>query len=270
MTPYSSTFDHNNPALNSSIIQRDKHSSKLMKIAILLPVYNEAKCIENTFDEIFLFCQKNPQYHFFFVNDGSTDQTKEILERKINAVTYHPIDIISYPYRQGKGGAIQKAALQLDADYICFMDGDLAYSLEHLKMLISALEIYDMVIGCRNLDRANFRNLTLTRKILGKGFNWLTRKILNLRYKDMQAGLKGFRKEVAKELFIRQTITGFSFDAELIYLAKKKGYSIGEIPARVAEDHISKKSTVNLIKDSIKMFGCLLKIRYNDLMKYYE
>jgi glycosyltransferase involved in cell wall biosynthesis len=280
MTPYSSHFDHNNPALNSSIIQIEKPSSQQrMKIAILLPVYNESKCIANTFDEIFLFCQKNPDYHFFFVNDGSTDQTKDILERKINAVTYHPIDIISYPYRQGKGGAIQKAALQLDADYICFMDGDLAYSLEHLKRLISALQIYDMVIGCRNLDRAtggpedhraNFRNLTLTRKILGKGFNWLTRKILNLRYKDMQAGLKGFRKEVAKELFLRQTITGFSFDAELIYIATKKGYNIGQIPARVAEDHISKNSTVNLIKDSIKMFGCLLKIRYNDLMKYYE
>jgi dolichyl-phosphate beta-glucosyltransferase len=270
MTPYSPNCDHNNAVLNDSIIQIKKLSSTRMKIAIILPVYNESTCIEKTFDEIFMFCQKNPQYHFFFVNDGSTDNTKEILERKINAVTYHPIDIISYPFRQGKGSVIQKAALQLEADYICFMDGDLAYSLEHLKMLIYQLEIYDMVIGCRNLDTANFRNLTFTRKILGKGFNWLTRKILNLRYKDMQAGLKGFRKAVAKELFLRQTITGFSFDAELIYIATKKGYNIGQIPARVAEDHISKNSTVNLIKDSIKMFGCLLKIRYNDLMKYYE
>jgi glycosyltransferase involved in cell wall biosynthesis len=270
MTASSPKFDTKFAALNGSIIQIDKQSSTLMKIVIILPVHNESSSIEKTFDEIFMFCQKNPPYHFFFVNDGSTDQTKEILERKINAVTYHPIDLISYPYRQGKGGAIQKAVLQLEADYICFMDGDLAYSLEHLKMLISQLEIYDMVIGCRNLDRANFRNLTLTRKILGKSFNWLTRKILNLRYKDMQAGLKGFRKEVAKELFLRQTITGFSFDAELIYIATKKGYNIGQIPAIVAEDHISKASTVNLIKDSMKMFASLLKIRYNDLMNYYE
>ena len=86
----------------------------------------------------------------------------------------------------------------------------------------------------------------------------------------MQAGLKGFNKEAAQEIFKQQTITGFSFDAELLFLAAKKGYTIGEIPARISEQHLYKKSKVNIVKDSLKMFSCLLKIRYNNRVGNYE
>jgi dolichyl-phosphate beta-glucosyltransferase len=150
------------------------------------------------------------------------------------------------------------------------MDGDLAYSLEHLELLVEKLEEFDVVIGCRNLDRENFRNLTLLRKISGKIFNLISGKILNLPYRDMQAGLKGFNKIPAQEIFKTQTLTGFSFDAELLFLAKKKGYTIGEIPAKVSQHHLYKNSQVNIFKDSLKMLLCLFKIRANDRAGYYE
>lgn len=242
----------------------------MMKIAVILPVYNEANCIEQTFDRIWEFSQKNHAYNFIIVNDGSTDNTREIIENKLKDFPTHHIKLISYSNRKGKGYAVKKGCEDADADCICFMDGDLAYSLEHLEPLVEKLEKFDVVIGCRNLDRENFRNLTLLRKIAGKIFNLISRLILNLPYRDMQAGLKGFKKLPAQEIFKRQTLTGFSFDAELLFLAQKKRYTIGEIPARVSQQHLYKLSQVNILKDSLKMLSCLFKIRSNDRAGYYE
>ena len=242
----------------------------MMKIAVILPVYNEANCIEQTCDKILEFSQTNYAYKFIIVNDGSTDNTQEIIENKLKNLLTNHIQLISYSHRQGKGYAVKKGSEYADADCICFMDGDLAYSLEHLEPLVKKLEKFDVVIGCRNLDRANFRNLTLLRKVAGKIFNWISRSTLNLKYKDMQAGIKGFKKNAAQEIFKRQTLTGFCFDAELLFLAKKQGYTIGEIPARVSQQHLYKSSRVKIWKDSLKMLGSLLKIIYNDRSGYYQ
>ena len=242
----------------------------MMKIAVILPVYNEANCIEQTFDRILEFSQKNHAYNFIIVNDGSTDNTLEIIENKLKALPINHIQLISYSNRQGKGYAVRKGCEYTDADCICFMDGDLAYSLEHLEPLVEKLEKFDVVIGCRNLERENFRNLTFLRKLSGKIFNLISQEILNLKYTDMQAGLKGFKNSAARELFKRQTLTGFSFDAEILFLARKKGYTIAEIPAKVSEQHLYKISKVNIIQDSLKMLTCLLKIRYNDWVGFYE
>jgi dolichyl-phosphate beta-glucosyltransferase len=242
----------------------------MMKIAVILPVYNEANCIEQTFDKIVDFSQRYHAYNFIIVNDGSTDNTREILEHKLKALPTNHIQLIAYSQRRGKGYAVRKGSECAEGDCICFMDGDLAYSLEHLEPLVEKLEKFDVVIGCRNLDRANFRNLTLLRKVAGKIFNWISRSLLNLKYKDMQAGIKGFKKNAAREIFKRQTLTGFCFDAELLFLAKKQGYTIGEIPARVSQQHLYKSSRVNILKDSLKMLGCLLKIIYNDRSGVYE
>ncbi len=86
----------------------------------------------------------------------------------------------------------------------------------------------------------------------------------------MQAGLKGFRKQAAREIFDKQKLTGFSFDAELIYLAKKLNYRIGEIPAVVASSHKKKISKVNLVQDSLHMLWDLLTIRLNDMIGRYN
>jgi len=99
------------------------------------------------------------------------------------------------------------------------LDGDLAYFLEHLELLVEKLKEFDVVIGCRSLAGGNFRNLTWLRKISCKIFNFISGKILNLQYRDMQAGLKGFNKIPAQKIFKIQKVTGFSFHAKLIFLA---------------------------------------------------
>ena len=238
-------------------------------VTVILPVYNESACIRQVFDTILEFSQGNPLYHFIFVNDGSSDNTQEILENAQSSASTTSIEVISHNTRQGKGRAIKTGVRSANSQYICFLDGDLAYSLDHLYALVDKLQKFDVVIGCRNLDIENFKNIKLSRKIAGQVFNFLSRKVLGLNYRDMQAGLKGFRGRVAKDLFSRQKLTGFAFDCEVLYIAQKLGYSIGEIPAKVSSNHQQKISKVKLVEDSLKMFGSLLKIKYNSIWGYY-
>lgn len=242
----------------------------MQKISAIVPVYNEAECIEKTFAAVLEYLDKRPYYSFLFVNDGSTDKTKEIIESKINGLSSSRINLISYDNRQGKGYAVNKGVQYADGDYICFIDSDLAYSLDHLDMVVEKLEYFDVVIGCRHLTSDKVVGVKFSRMIAGKVFNILSNQILDLKFSDMQAGVKGFSRIAAKELFNRQDLTGFSFDAELLYLAKKLGFSIGEIPAKVSESHQYKFSKINLLKDSVKMFMDLLAIRINDLRGRYE
>ena len=108
----------------------------MIKIAVILPVYNEANCLDQIFDRIWLFCQKNHAYKFIIVNDSSTDNTLPIIENSLNTFPTHHIKLICYSNRQGKGYAAKKGRECVDADCIFLMDGDLAYSLEHLELWV--------------------------------------------------------------------------------------------------------------------------------------
>ncbi len=243
--------------------------TKTGDVCVVLPVYNEQACIQKTFNAVFEYACRHPQFTFIFVNDGSSDRTKSIITASIHAAKTHQIQLVSYHPRAGKGYAIKRGVDHADAEFVCYLDSDLAYSLDHLERLVAALQQSDVAIGSRSLSPGNSSDLKFSRKIAGKVFNILSRKILNLGYRDMQAGLKGFRKNAAKALFAQQELTGFSFDVELIYLAKKWGYTIVEVPAKVSDQHQTKISTVNLLQDSIRMLIDLLKIRFNDLLGRY-
>lgn len=239
------------------------------QVSVILPVYNEQACIQQTFEAVLQYLETHPNFTFIFVNDGSYDRTKQIIAAGIHIAKTPQIQLLSYSPRAGKGYAIRRGVEYADGDLICFLDSDLAYSLPHLDLLIEKLQTCDVVIGSRKLARGNRGEVRLDRRIAGKIFNLLSRKILGLQYSDMQAGLKGFRRPAAKRLFSGQTLTGFSFDVELIYLAKQWGYTIGEIPAKVSAKHQKKLSKVNLLHDSIKMLLDLLKIRFNDQLGRY-
>lgn len=240
------------------------------QVSVIFPVYNESKCIESTFEAVLEYLQNHPDYQFIFVNDGSTDHTRIILEKKIAETRINQIILISYEQNQGKGYAIKKGVESSTGNYICFLDSDLAYSLIHLEFLIDKLGVFDVVIGCRNLIFDNFKRVKFIRLLTGKIFNFMSRGILSLSFSDMQAGIKGFRKDVAINLFEKQSIKRFCFDVELIYLAQKKGYTIGEIPVIVSPTHLGKNSKVNLVIDSLRMLQSLIQIKVNDYLGLYE
>ena len=105
---------------------------------------------------------------------------------------------------------------------------------------------------------------------MGECFNFLARRILALPYRDTQAGCKGFRRDAARSIFEKSSISGFGFDAELLFIARKLGFSIMEISANVSKEHNYKKGKLKLMKDSVIMFCNLLHIRWNDLLGKYD
>jgi dolichyl-phosphate beta-glucosyltransferase len=250
--------------------RRMKRPPGLDAVTVVLPVYNEQSCIAQTFDAVVAFARKHPSYTFLFVNDGSTDHTKAILADRLKIAQMPQLQMLSYSPRAGKGFAIKTGMNYAEGSYLCYLDSDLAYSLEHLGALVECLESQDVAIGSRSLVASNPAVLHWSRRLAGKVYNWVSRAALGLGYRDMQAGLKGFRRDVAKELFAQQSLMGFSFDVELIYLAKRQGYRIGQIPAQVSKQHQQKTSKVNLLSDSLKMFKDLLQIRWNDLIGRYR
>lgn len=243
--------------------------SETCHASIVLPIYNEQACIQHTFDAVLDYAESHPTYDFIFVNDGSTDQTVALLEGRMATHQCDRICLISYSHRRGKGYAVRRGVEAAAGRYVCFLDSDLAYSLDHLDLMVSKLEWFEVVIGSRGLVSTQ-QEIQPLRRIAGKIFNLLSRRILNLQYGDMQAGLKGFRRSAAQRLFGLQELTGFSFDVELIYLARKQGYTIAEIPARVSSKHSHKQSKVNLLLDSLKMLKDLLRIRWNDWVGRYD
>ncbi|MEX1090869.1 MAG: glycosyltransferase [Phycisphaeraceae bacterium] len=238
-------------------------------VAVILPVYNEVDLVDRVFADVAGFAQQHRDYHFIFVDDGSSDGTADQLRQCLAAADDPRLGLIAYHPNGGKGHAIRTAVRGCHAQRIIFTDGDLAYSLDHLPRLVEALETHEVVIGSRSLLHEGQRNIRVSRKIMGWIFNRCARLILNLPYPDTQAGLKGFRRDAAGAIFSRQRLTDFSFDVELVYLARRLGYRIGQVPAHVSATHSYKVSRVNMLRDPLRMFIALWRIRFNALRGLY-
>jgi len=244
-----------------------------------MPLHNEEMVVARAIDAAVAFAELHPDYSFVFVDDASTDGTARIARERLAACKSrwgrgsdlsHHVRMRTLMRNRGKCGAVRAAMKRADADLVCFLDGDLAYSLDHLPVLVKALETADVAIGSRSLVATHEARPGLLRRVLGESFNRLVRFILGLPYKDTQAGLKGFRAAAAKKLFAAQRLRSFAFDAELLYLAGKFGLRVAEIPAKVSPEHAKVPSSVNLIRDPLRMLGAIVSVRVNDLRGRYE
>ena len=177
---------------------------------------------------------------------------------------------MALPANVGKATAIRLAFLRAEADFLIFIDGDLAYSFDHITPLLDSLKQHDVVIGSRSLASQPKAGSPARRVFLGWGFNLLACLLCGLDYPDTQAGLKGCTAEAAQKLFSRQKLGGFAFDAELLYLAKKLGLSVDQIPAQVSGQHTYKTSQVKLIFDSLRCLKGLFLIRWWSAVGAYK
>jgi dolichyl-phosphate beta-glucosyltransferase len=237
-------------------------------LGIALPIYNERNRITQVFSEVETWAKRREHWQFLLIDDGSVDGSGKELDHLIQESGHPNIALLRQPANRGKGLAIKEGFAHLNSDLLCFTDGDLAYSFDHIDRLEEALARFDVVIGNRHLIPQH-ENISLRRRILGGGFNCLARRILGLPYRDTQAGLKGFRAPAARAVFRHQQVTGFGFDAELLFIAHQRGYSIGEIAGRVNDHHSYKTGKVRLLKDSLRMLRDLFLIRRNGVRGLY-
>ena len=157
----------------------------------------------------------------------------------------------------------------IDADAYCFTDADLAYSLDYLKLIEEKLKTSDVIIASRSLLTRLSRESVTTRLFLSTLFNHLTRLILGLPFRDTQAGLKGFRRDAVKLILPKSKISRFSFDAELLFLARKYGLRVDEFHVSEHKEHSYKKGKKLFIM-SLSMFRELILIMWRNLIGRYN
>ena len=229
-------------------------------LRLVMPVYNEAFLVDKVSRIVEKAVRKMPELRVTIVDDGSDDGTGESLKKSLKRVKNTNVILLESNY--GKGHAVREGFRDATDEKLIFMDGDMAYSMDHLEPMKESLTKYDVVIGSRSMVPQAQGGLPARRAFLGWGFNRLACFLLGIDYPDTQAGLKGFTQKAAKQLFAKQKLSDFAFDVELLYLCRKLGLSVGQIPAQVSSQHTYKTSQVKLIFDSLKCIQELLLIRW--------
>jgi len=239
-----------------------------VQYSIVIPAYNESRRITPTLDKVLAYVSQHQlDAEIIVVNDGSRDNTAEIVR------TYErrspQLRLLENPGNRGKGYSVRNGMLNAKGNILLFSDADLSSPIEEAGKLFQAIaDGADVAIGSRwlRVDLQTDRQ-PLHRQLFGRVFNLILRVVLGLKFKDTQCGFKAFTSESARNIFPRQKIERWGFDPELVFLAQKLGYRVAEIPVAWAHDD---NSTISPLRDGIRMFVEVLKIRCNDLAGKYR
>jgi len=236
--------------------------------SIVLPAYNESERIAATIEKISAFAaQRGWQTETIVVNDGSSDDTAEIVRRC--AATHPGVRLLQNPGNRGKGYSVRHGMLEAQGEILLFSDADLSSPIAEAEKLFAAIAGgADIAIGSRWLKtELQLRRQPLHRQLYGRIFNLALRLILGLQFKDTQCGFKAFTRRAAEAVFPLQRIERWGFDPELLYLAKRLHLQVEEVP--VAWAH-REGTRINPLRDGLQMFGEILNIRWNALMGQYS
>lgn len=235
-------------------------------LSIIIPAYNEESRLPHTLPKVVEFlATQDYQAEVLVVDDGSTDRTTEIVEEF--SATHRYIRLIRAEHG-GKGHAVKTGMLQAKGEYAFLCDADLAMPITELpKFLPPQQNGYHIAIGSREGKGAVRYNEPAYRHLMGRVFNWLVKVMAVPGFEDTQCGFKCFHHSVTRDLFLHQTINGFGFDVEVLYIAQKRSYRIVEVPIHW---YYQTESKVHPIKDTIRMVRDMLTVRRNDWQGLYE
>ena len=238
-------------------------------LSVIIPAYNEEDLITSTLDCLQSYLSMRPQsYEIIIVDDGSQDKTVRSVQawQKNNHVDSR---LLVNPQNMGKGFSIRRGVQESRGQFIIFTDADLPYELDAADEFLKALQNgCDLAVGSRVLPGSQVKGVPPLRYVAGQIFSWMVQGILFSGLPDTQCGFKSFTSNAAKEIFRRLTITGFGFDVELLYIARKLKFSIQPIAVRMID--YRRASRVQLVDDSLKMFLDLFIVRWNDLQGKYK
>lgn len=228
-------------------------------ISVIIPVFNEEERIVNTISLLANYLgEQDDSFEVIISDDGSRDSGPLLVEK--NFAARPEVRLIRENRNRGKGAAVRRGVLAARGDLIIFTDADLSYPVETIGRCIDALQKYEVAVGSRNLPGSEIKiTPPVFRRLTGSAFKWIVRRLVLPGFSDTQCGFKGFRSEAARDIFANCTANGFSFDVEVLALARLLGYSITELPVRLQVD--SSDSTINLTTDPMRMVGELVAIR---------
>ena len=234
-----------------------------MKLSIVIPCYNEAKDIANNVQKVKDYLNDNQIDHeLILVNDGSKDNTKEVIESIPDVVA------LSYEKNRGKGGAVKYGIENATGEYILFMDADLSTDISAIEEVVALAPGFDMIIGSRHAKNSVIKKKQpFLRVLMGRCCRLLVEMLFHTKFKDTQCGFKAIRTEVAKKIVEKQHINDFAFDVEYIYIAKLNDLAMHELGITWSDD---RGSTVSPVKSSLKFFGDIFAIRRHKNSYYFE
>ena len=245
-----------------------KNEASQIYLSLIIPAFNEEDRITKSIDHILRYLQSQPySSEIIIVDDGSHDRTIDLVQERFGK---HPeVRIHQQPRNLGKGAAVKQGMLLGNGEYLFFSDADLSVPIETLPGFLTQLENhFDVTIGTRRKAGAAIEvHQPFYRELLGRTYTTLSNLLLGLRVSDFTCGFKGFRREAARDLFSRQRLKNWSFDAEILYLAQLKGYRILEAPVTWRDDRATK---VRLGRDIFMSFIELLQIRFYDSQGKYQ
>jgi dolichyl-phosphate beta-glucosyltransferase len=235
-------------------------------LSIIIPAYNEEMRLPATFREVLSFTEaQDYTCEVLLVENGSTDRTYEIAQAYAGK---HPQLRVIRSLERGKGRAVRYGMLEAIGEYRFMCDADFSMPVSEItRFLPPNIDSYDIAIASREAPGAVRHNEPFYRHFVGRGFNLLIRLLALPGLHDTQCGFKCFHAPVAEYLFRKQTLPGWSFDVELLFIARKKGYRVVELPIHW---YFNPDSKVRVLHDSIHMGLDLLAIRLKDLQGQYD
>jgi glycosyltransferase involved in cell wall biosynthesis len=237
-------------------------------LTLIVPMYNESRRIAASLEHILEYIERRTDaVELLLVDDGSEDDTVPRVRALIERRPYARLILLRG--NRGKGATVREGALAARGARIVYMDADLSVPLNHIADLERALDSgLDVVAGSRHTaGGAVLKRQPFKRELAGAVFRFLVRIIVSRRFRDTQCGFKGFTRKAARELFSRMTIERFSFDVELLFMALKMGYRVGEAPVSW---YNNPDSTLTLTHDAPGMVKDLFRIRWNFFVGKYN
>ncbi len=235
-------------------------------LSIIIPAHNEESRLPRTLGQVFAYLEKQVySAEVVIVENGSADRTFEIAQEHARS---HPNLVVIREERRGKGSAVRRGVLEARGEYRFICDADLSMPIEELeKFLPPLLSGFDIAIGSREAPGAVRYNEPAYRHLGGRALNLLIQALILPGLNDTQCGFKCFRAATTETIFRRQTLTGWSFDIELLYLARRRKLIIREIPIHWYFDAESK---VNAVRDALRMIADIFRIHFNALRGRYD
>jgi dolichyl-phosphate beta-glucosyltransferase len=236
-------------------------------LSLIIPSYNEAGRIGPSLKKAFEYLSGvDYDAEIIVVDDGSTDSTIASVQQAFDAkpanLTRVMTRILPLGKNLGKGAAVRKGMLEARGKIRIFTDADFSTPIKEIEKIIPLISSgeYDVVIGSRAVEGRKLvkKHQPWYREAMGRFYNLLVHAFVFGGIKDTQCGFKGFSEHAAAMLFAKQKVMGFSFDVEILYLARRYGYRIREIAIEWYNDE---RSTVGALSDSARMFTELLRIR---------
>jgi dolichyl-phosphate beta-glucosyltransferase len=235
-------------------------------LSIIIPAYNEEKRLPESLEQVVQFvAQQEYPIEVIVVDNNSSDATGRIAA---DFAEEFPYVRALFEGHQGKGAAVRTGMLAGRGDYLVICDADFSMPVEEVtKFVPSNGHGYDVAIASREVPGARRVGEPEYRHLMGRVFNLIVRGLAVPHIQDTQCGFKSFRREVAQDVFSLQTITGWGFDVEVLFIALKRGYNMIEIPITW---YYKPQSRISPIRDSVNMVLEVLRVRFNGVRGRYD